>query len=337
MALRVIQVGVGGFGTGWTKRVHQPAQAVKDAGGTEMAAMVDVNEAVLKQRAQELGLSESCCFTDLDKALATVRADAVLNVTPPAAHKAVTLKAFEARLHVLTEKPLSDSMRDAKVQVAASKKHRRILMVSQNYRFRRWARTIRQILVEKRVGEASNAVVRFAKAPNFPGSFRLKMDFPLVVDMSIHHFDLMRYILGAEPQTVYARSWNPPWSWFAGDPCCMATFGMSNGVNVLYDGSWVTRTRETGWDGEWRVECSEGVIELRGDKVFMARFGQPEQEVPLVSLPAENQDYSLVEFLACLADGREPETSGRDNLASLAMVFATLDSIRSGRLKHVKV
>jgi predicted dehydrogenase len=260
----------------------------------------------------------------------------VLNVTPPSAHKQVTLKAFEAGLHVLTEKPLSDTLRDAKDMVAAARKHKRILMVSQNYRFRRWARTIRQLIVEKRLGEVSNAAIRFAKAPQFPGSFRLKMDFPLVVDMSIHHFDLMRYILGAEPETVYARSWRPSWSWFEGDPCCMATFRFSGGLTALYDGSWVTRCRETGWDGEWRIECSEGVIEFGGDKVFAARFGQPEQEAPLMSLPAENQDYSLIEFMRCLADGREPETSGRDNLASLAMVFATVDSIRSGRIKRIR-
>jgi predicted dehydrogenase len=208
-------------------------------------------------------------------------------------------------------------------------------MVSQNYRFRRWARTIMRIVAEKQIGEVNSCAVRFAKAPAFTGSFRLQMDFPLILDMSVHHFDLMRAVLGRDPVDVFVKSWNPSWSWFRHDARGAILVGMTGGVNVVYDGSWVTRGVETGWDGDWRIEGSAGTVELRGDKVVLCKDAKTEQVVELAPMPAENQDFSLLEFRRAIETKTEPETSGARNLPTLAMVFAALDSAKTGQLKKI--
>ena len=56
----------------------------------------------------------------------------------------------------------------------------------------------------------------FFKAPHF-GGFREEMAHPLLVDMAIHAFDAARYLLGADPVSVYCEAFNPAWSWYAGD------------------------------------------------------------------------------------------------------------------------
>ena len=328
MNLRVIQVGVGGFGRGWLN-------VLKNAEGVQIAALVDVNEEALRKAAELLQFSPSRCFTDYGRALREVDADAVLCVTPPAFHKEIALKAFERKLHILTEKPLADSMASGKEMVAAAQAAGRLLLVSQNYRFRRWARTMARIVAEKQIGDMSSCAVRFAKAPAFTGSFRLQMEFPLIVDMSVHHFDLMRAVLGCDPVDIFVRSWNPAWSWFKHDARCAAIIGMSGGVNVIYDASWVTRGIETSWDGDWRVVGSVGTVELRGDKVILCKDGKTEEPVELGKMPAENQDYSIQEFKRCIETKTEPETSGARNLPTLAMIFAALDSATSGQPKEI--
>jgi len=55
-----------------------------------------------------------------------------------------------------------------------------------------------------------------------------------------------------------------------------------------------------------------------------------------VDMPLTNQDYSLHEFVSAVREGREPETSGRDNIRSLAVVFASVLSARTGRRVNVE-
>jgi len=323
--MRFIQVGVGGFGRRWLGVVAEQA-------GSEHAALVDVNEAALEAARRETGLAGSQCFADYRVAFSSVDADAVLCVTPPALHHEVALAALENGLHVLTEKPLADSMRRAARMVEAAEQAGRALMVSQNYRFHPWARTIRYLLESGEFSTPDSVFVRFARAPRFKGSFRLKMEHPLVRDMSIHHFDLMRALTGREPVSVYARTWKPEWSWFRHDPCAVAVFEFEGGVQVIYHGSWVARSPETTWNGYWCIECARAAIELRGEAVHLTPADHPEEdtEVELHQMPCEGQDYSLLEFRRAVEEGREPETSGRDNLGSLAMVFAVTESAARG-------
>jgi predicted dehydrogenase len=205
-------------------------------------------------------------------------------------------------------------------------------MVSQNYRFHSWVRTLRYLVESREFGRADNLLVHFAKAPRFEGSFRLEMDHPLVRDMSIHHFDLMRAVTGQEPISVYAETWRPKWSWFRDDPCAVTIFQFTGNLKAVYHGSWVARGRETTWNGHWTVECAEGVLELVDNQVHIRAPELPHHDttVELHRMPCESLEFSLLEFQKAIAEGRPPESNGRDNLNSLAMVFATTRSAALG-------
>ncbi|MHC4480380.1 MAG: Gfo/Idh/MocA family protein, partial [Planctomycetota bacterium] len=239
---------------------------------------------------------------------------------------------FERGLHVLVEKPIADTMARGRAMVEAARRAQRTLMVSQNYRFRPWARTMRDLIQGGRFGPPDNVSVRFAMNVRLDGSSGLARSHPLVRDMSIHHFDLMRALTGREPLSVYARAWQPQWSWFAHDPSVAAIFEFEGGLKAVYEGTWVTRGRETTWDGYWSVECPEAVIELRADRVHVLAPGHADQdvEVELVKGSPSGQAEALEEFQAAVLEGREPQTSGRDNLQSLGMSFAAMESARTG-------
>ncbi|MHC5033487.1 MAG: Gfo/Idh/MocA family protein [Planctomycetota bacterium] len=292
--MRLIQVGVGGFGETWLGRIQGDHTA-------SLVGLVDTDPQALEAARDTTGLSGARCFEDYEAAMDTVEADAVLNVTPPAVHHGVALAAFKRGLHVLTEKPIADSMEHGRMMVAAASEAGCTLMVSQNYRFRPWARTMRQLLQSGQFGPPDNISVRFAKSLRLDRDSELAMRHQLIRDMSIHHFDLMRAITGREALTVCAKAWQPQWS-------------------------------ETLWDGYWQVECPEGVIELRGDRVHIISADMPGQdtEVELQREPSSGQTAALQEFQKAVEERREPETSGRDNLKSLVMCTATVESSRIG-------
>ena len=318
--IRLIQAGAGGFGWSWTEIVLRNPNI-------ELTALVDINEEILNKALAERGLPKDMGFTNLSEAIDKKPADALLIVTPPATHKELAEIALKAGLNVLCEKPLSDNMVDAKYMAELSREKGRILMVSQNYRFSRMARTLRKAVEE--LEGLSYVQISFHKAPHF-GGFREKMPYPLLIDMSIHHFDLLRYLTSSDPIRISAFSWRPSWSWFEGDPCLFAFIEMDKSINAGYFGSWVSAGAETPWDGVWRIQGKdtaiiyneEGILKAEGDKIT---------EIELLNIPLEGRDLVLEEFRAAVEEGKEPECNAFDNLKSLAMVFASLDSIKSGK------
>ena len=93
------------------------------------------------------------------------------------------------------------------------------------------------------------------------------MDFPLLVDMSIHHFDLIRFVTGLDPERVQGVAWNPPWSNYAGDCSSTVVFEMSNGARVVYSGSWCAKGQFCNWDGNWQIECDKGTLVYSRDNI----------------------------------------------------------------------
>jgi len=322
--VKLIQVGVGGFGRSWVDIVGES----KD---WEPAALVDISDAALDAAREASGLPKRACFKQLGPALEAVESDAVLIVTPPELHAPLTIQALQAGKHVLTEKPLADTAQNAQAMVAAAQQAGRKLMVSQNYRYRAQARTIRDLVQRRELGELGYVGISFHKAPRFEGSYRLKMQHPLLVDMSIHHFDLIRCLTGLDPLTICAHSWRPRWSWFDHEPALAITMKLEQDVVVSYFASWVSKACETSWDADWRLQCSEGVILWSQGEIQRAREGEEPALVGPTNMPVQDRPYALVEFARALRQDDEPETSGADNLKSFAMVLAAVQSIESGR------
>jgi len=323
---KIIQVGVGGFGRSWVDILLNSPE-------WEAVAFVDINKDALDRIVEECGIEKNKCFLSLDECLEKVKADALLNITPPSSHKEITVKSLKKGLHVLVEKPLSDNLEDAEEMVSISEKYGLKIMVSQNYRYRKIPRSIRSFIEKGKLGKIGYFSVFFQKGPRFTG-FRKEMDYPLLKDMAIHHFDLARYIIGKEPKKVYAESWNPSWSWFKGDACLIAIFEFEDGIRFNYFGSWVSTGRETTWDGDWEIFGEEGSILWRAEKVEFIK-GEERENIEIIDLERQDRYLSLLEFYKSIVEKRRPETDGRDNLKSLKMVFYALESIKSKKVVEI--
>jgi predicted dehydrogenase len=158
--------------------------------------------------------------------------------------------------------------------------------------------------------------------------------------MAIHTFDAARYLTGAVPISVYCTEFNPSWSWYRGAASAMAEFELSGGVRFSYQGSWCAPGLETSWESRWRVSGELGSAIWDGQAnpaaeavgaSTVAGGGLEPIEVTPVTIAGAGIMGSLADFVRALRSGEVPMTECHDNIASLAMVMAALESSRSGR------
>jgi predicted dehydrogenase len=336
--LRVIQVGVGGYGAWWLPTV------LDAAGRADYAALVDVDEAALAAARQRTGLSERQCFPTLDAALNSVQADAVLCVVPPAHHEAVIVPALEAGLHVLSEKPIADTLAATHRIVAAARRARGRLMIAQKGRYHPWVRRFRAALAGGAIGRLNFLTLHY-RAPLFrwgASGFRHRMADPLLVEMSIHHFDLLRALLGRDAVDVAGRSWNWAWSGFAGDVAASLVITMDGALPVVYEANCISAGDLTSWYGEIRAEGETGALTMVYPRLYIARRGADQihtaglrEDLMAVTDAHAGQAVAFGEFLDAVEQDRPAETSAEDNLRTMALLFAAVDACHTGERRRI--
>jgi len=328
-ALRAVLVGCGGMSRRWLKVANElPELAV--------VGLVDIREEAAWQRAEEFGLSQEKIGTDLAKVLDATAPDIVFDCTVPEAHVHVTLEALAHGCHVLGEKPLADSMANARKMLAAAQAAGKLYAVIQNRRYDPRIRRLRAFLDSAAVGPLTTANSDFYIGAHF-GGFRDRMAHVLLLDMAIHTFDAARFITAADPVSVYCKEWNPSGSWYDHDASAVAVFEMTAGIVYTYRGSWCAEGLNTTWECGWRIVGEKGSVlwnggdELRAEVVtatggFFSEHQSP--EIPPASPDAKSGGHEglIREFVQCVRTGATPETVCTDNIKSLAMVFGAIES-----------
>ena len=327
--LRVAQVGLGIHGRGWAKRV------LPDIGEVEVVAYVDSDPYALDAVRQELNPRPGMVFETLREAIAATQPEAVLNTTALPGHVPVTRAALEAGLHVLVEKPFAPTLGAAQELVDIAARAGLVLSVSQNYRYFPAPRAMAQIVRDESLGKLHEVSIDFRRYSPLPvggrGRHHLE-EQPLLQDMSIHHFDLLRMIVNGEPERIYCEAWNPSWTAFFGPSATVASI-VFPGVVVSYRGSWVTAGPVTPWAGQWSLEFEHGEVfwtnrdaDMANDKVVIRRRGSRPHSASMRRMNRTGPAGTITEFVECVRSGREPETSGRRNLGTIATVAAAIES-----------
>ncbi len=329
MAVRTIVVGAGGISGAWF-----PALIAE---GVEISSVVDTRFDAAQARIAEFSLP-SRATTDLHASISQDKPDFVLDLTIPSAHCEVTCTSLEMGCHVLGEKPIASSMNEARKMVETSLKTGKMYMIDQSRRWETPNLSAKEFIGSGTIGQVTTINCDFFLGAHF-GGFRDEMESPLILDMSIHHFDLARYITGLDPVSVYAREFNPKGSWYKGDVSANCIFEMEGGVYFCYRGSWCSEGFHTGWGGDWRIIGDNGTFLYEKDSILKAqkiksRSGfnseMDDVDVPEVIPPAPTMHGALKEMLEYIKTGKRPQTECTDNIKSLAMVFAAIESSKTG-------
>jgi predicted dehydrogenase len=198
----VVVVGAGGMGRAWLDTV-----ARRD--DLRVSAIVDVSVEAARAAAGERGWDIPCVASVDEAFTAAGRPGMLLNVTIPEAHRAVSEAALRQGVPVLSEKPVTPTVSDALALAAVSELTGVLLATSQSRRYSAGIRSFREEVTA--AGGAAQLTALFFQNPRF-GGFRDEMESPLLIDMAIHTFDQARYVLGADPVSVYCDEFSPPWS-----------------------------------------------------------------------------------------------------------------------------
>lgn len=310
--LPVVVVGAGVMGREW-------AQMLSTSPHARLVGVVDLDAELAAAVVHEI-TPDAVHGPDLADVVERSSAAAVINVTVPNAHRVVNEQALRLGLPVLCEKPLAPTLSGALRQVALADVTGQLLMVSQSRRYFNHLTALRDAVSE--LGALGVVTQEFFHEDHEPG-FREQMAHPLLIDMSIHHFDALRFATGDEPVSVRCSTWNPAWSWFRGDACAMATFELESGARFVYSGSRCTPGLPTSWNAFWRVQGERGGATWDGETNVVV--DAPGVEVD-VNDREEELAGALAEFVHAIRTRMTPQNEVRANIFSLAMVEGAVAS-----------
>lgn len=311
------------------------------AEGAEIAAICDRDPERLREVGDRFGISAR--YTDAAEMLAAERLDFVDIATTVPSHRALVELAADHDLHVICQKPLAETLEDARAMVAAVEATGRTFMVHENFR---WQSAIRAAIDTVRAGTIGTPFFCRASFRSgydvFSGQPYLATDARFIIqDLGIHVLDITRAIMGdATRVTAHINRVNPA---IRGEDVATILLGHDSGFASVVDCSYATRrSPETFPETLLEIDGERGTLRLdAGYRLTVQADG--EQQVRDVAPPllewAERPWHNIQEsvaiiqqhFAECVDTGRVPETSGRDNLQTLALVEAAYLSAAEGR------
>ncbi|TSA81732.1 Gfo/Idh/MocA family oxidoreductase [Deinococcus detaillensis] len=327
--LKIVLVGMGTRGRHWARVITEHPQA-------ELLAATDPSAQAVTTFKEQLPQLDVPVLS-FEDALA-LKPDVVVLSTPPDIHLEQISACAERRISVLCEKPLALDAQTARACVDVAQAAGILLGVGMNFRYLETTRASRQYIQEGKLGQVGFGRIvywryRDGQRPLL-NKYPLTMDQPMLLEQSIHHLDLARFIYGSEVAKVWARTTNPPWSMYRSDATVAAWLEFDNGIALQYFGTWAGTNAKN--EFQWRTDGAEGML-LQNDifkdlDYWPAGAGHP-QAVVLESQEDFIDDTRglLDDFLKAVRGEVSTYPSGRDHLATLALTLACAESSRQGR------
>ncbi|MBT4496695.1 MAG: Gfo/Idh/MocA family oxidoreductase [Gemmatimonadetes bacterium] len=327
--IRLLCIGLGGMG-------HHDWNAALDTGRFTPVGGFDIDE---KARAAFAEKTDAPVFTDFSEALTGVEADAALISTPDKFHAPYTHQALDAGLDVICEKPMAETLRDGYLMHFAAVDRGRMLMIHQQLRWNPMHNHARRLIEEGAIGDVRR--IDFDMSV-FSGvclsGYRSELPHLILQDLAIHHLDLIRYLSGQECESLYVRDWP---SVEAGQSITAATdacaiLNMTGPVTACYTSGIRRLMDHVGYACAARICGSEGELSLRDDQITLqTRAAHAAEEEPQVITP-EPPAVGTWESFARAIETREPTlTSSGNNLKSLEILFAAIQSAESGEIVSI--
>ena len=329
MPLRFAVLGAGRIG-----QVH--ARAITSVPGAELVAIAEPFEAAAKAAQAAFG----CAIRSIDEIAAAGDIDAVVICTPTDTHADLIEKFARAGKHVFCEKPIDLDVARVKAALATVKAEGGTLMVGFNRRFDPDFMALKSAIDAGRVG-AVEMITITSRDPGAPPAEYIKVSGGIFRDMTIHDFDVARWLLGEEVETVYAAAsvlTDPKIGELGDYDSATVVLRTASGKQCTISNS---RRASYGYDQRIEVLGSKGLVSARNtheaniELADGAGFSRP----PLLNffMTRYTAAYAneIAAFCKAVADGTPTPTTGEDGLKALELAEAALTSARTGAVVKV--
>jgi 1,5-anhydro-D-fructose reductase (1,5-anhydro-D-mannitol-forming) len=302
----------------------------------EIAAVMSTNTARPAAYAAEHNIP--LATTSLDQLFGEV--DAVYVATTNDLHYGQVLAAAKAGRHVLCEKPLALALKDARDMVAACAAAGVVMATNHHLRNAATHRAMRAAIKEGRIGRPLFARVCHAVfLPEHLQGWRIKdpqTGAGVVMDITVHDSDTLRFVLGDEPVTVTAIVQRAGMGEGAIEDGVMGVAQFESGLLAHFHDAFTSRYAKTAFE----VHGSEGSL-FGADCMTQRPIGtvalRDRNGESLLPLQQENlYERSVRAFQAAVRGEGQPSATGEDGVRSMAMAIATLESAHSGRVARVE-
>lgn len=328
----MIKVGI--IGIGRIGRVHGESisKYVKNATVKAVADPYLTEEG--KKWAASLGITET--FTDYKKILEDPEIEAVLICASTDQHSPISIEALAAGKHVFCEKPIDHDVEKIKQVLAAVATYNKKYQVGFNRRFDHNFAAIQQAVANGKIGKQQIIKIT-SRDPEPPSIDYVKVSGGMFLDMTIHDFDMVRFLSGSEVEEVYAAgsvTVDPSIGTAGYIDTAIITLTLSNGATAVIDNC---RKACYGYDQRAEVFGTEGALEIANDTgssaVFSGKDGIVSEKPLFFFLERYMQAYAaeINAFIEAIVQNTDTPVTAKDGLEPVLIGLAAKKSLEDHR------
>jgi len=293
-------------------------------------------------------------YADYKQMLAEEKIDAVDICTPNLYHKQPTIDALKAGMHVIVEKPIAMSAKEARAMVQAARDNDRKLMVAQCQRFRPDVQLLKKMIDAGELGEIYYSRVWALRRRGVPawGVFieKDKQGGGPMIDIGVHMLDMALYLMGhPKPVAVSGQCYtkfgkkkgvfNP---WGAWDPkkytvedYAAGFVRFDNGATLSIEASFAANIKKD----ELNVTLlgTEGGSDMDPFRIYKERHQRIIVEEPTMLPQVNTYEAELKEFFAAIRENRDPLVTGEQALMTQLILDGVYESSEKGKEIAIKV
>jgi myo-inositol 2-dehydrogenase/D-chiro-inositol 1-dehydrogenase len=331
MATGTLNIGV--IGAGRIGKVHAESIATRVA-GARLAGVADINLAAAQALAAQLTAPR--VSADYRALLAEKSIDAVAICSATDTHARIICEAAAAGKHIFCEKPIDYDLGRIARALEAVEQAGVKLQLGFNRRFDPGFAKARELVATGKVG-AVHVVRITSRDPAPPPLEYVRVSGGIFLDMTIHDFDMVRFLSGSEAEEIYTMGATlvEPEIGRAGDvDTCVVAMRLSNGALATIDNS---RKAVYGYDQRVEVFGSKGMVAVSNrtpdTHVHFAADGVHSATPLYFFLERYSDAYvaEMQEFVRCVQTGAAPPVTGHDGLVPVIMGLAATKSLKEGR------
>ena len=324
MAIRTVVVGMGPRGRDWILEIQQNKEF-------KLVGCVEVDKQVLQDATRTSRLNGSPTFTNLSQALEGNDIQAVIVATPPEAHLEPCRIALTKKIGVMVEKPFTTTLSDAITLVRLGAENSTPLLVAQNYRYLRAFRAARDLVTRGVLGPVGLAVCQYYRIPHEMSASLASMPHSVLWGMGVHHLDMIRYVVNKPVVGVFADSFTLPWGALPSGASTRLLLTLQDDVRVFYGATYESSGHEyfeRGQEFYARFMGQRATLHIFHRWLLLCESGKLPRIIRRGPRRVSEEQLLLTQLARAVLDGAQPESSGLDNLQTMAVVEATIRSAR---------
>ncbi|MBI2193092.1 MAG: Gfo/Idh/MocA family oxidoreductase [Planctomycetes bacterium] len=322
---RIGVIGCGGILNG----AHLPAY---QKFGYRVVACTDISEEAVRRTRERWGIPAGS--TDIRCVLENPDVDVVDLAVHANQRLPVIEKIAAARKPVLSQKPFAMNWKDATTMVDLCEKAGVKLMINQQARWAPAHRAAKLLVSRGVIGHVYSVMHVNRSFQDRAGSWFVALENFNIIDHGIHYIDLSRYFTGRNPLRIKATTTRMPGQ-NAVSPMIFTILleyePSAQVMTTLHFNNIIQVPKLRSYD--WYLDGTHGSIAVNQSELTVQFKDQPEYQVFQIQGTWFPDAFggSMGEMMQALAENREPETSGRDNLNSVRIAYAAVESSETGK------